>query len=163
MFTLKVIFSISIVLIAGVLLYSNKKTKVKLGTNMFQGKVKTKSSIKLLLLAVLALVALSGVLGAVKSGINDGTLFSIGVCFYICCLLYMEHNNFIISRSGVMYNNITVSWDSVDSYEWNDNKLKIVFRVPNRLTHGVVTVDNNQKREIDRILKKYMKKAEKNN
>ncbi|MCM1989179.1 DUF5673 domain-containing protein [Oceanirhabdus seepicola] len=158
MFTIKIIFSIGMVVIAGILLYNNKKTKARLGTNMYQGKVKTKSTVKLLFGVVLALVALTAIIGAVKSGLNDGTVFSMSLCFYICCLLYMEHNNFIISRSGIMYNNLAVSWEHVESYEWNDNKLNIVLRIPSRLTHGVVTVENKQKKEIDRLLKKYMKK-----
>jgi len=158
MFTLKIIFSFGIVAMAGMLLYNNKKTKARFGTNMFQGKVKTKSNVKLLFVGVLALVAISDVIGAVEAGFNDGTILGIGVTFYICCFIYMEHNNFIISRSGVMYNQLAVSWSKVESYEWDDNKLKIVLRIPSKLTHGVVTVDNRQKKEIDRLLKKYIKK-----
>ena len=158
MFTLKIIVSFVIMAMAGCFLYNNKKTKDSLGTNMFQGKVKTKSNVKVMFGVVLAIVVLTAILGAVKSGFNDVTIFSIVLSLYICCLIYMEHNNFIISRTGVMYNNFAVSWDSFESYEWDDNKLKINLRIPSRLTHGVVTVDNKQKKEIDRVLKKYIKK-----
>jgi len=156
-FTIKIIFAFCIWAITGMLLYNNRKTKARFGSNLFQGKVKTKSNVKFLMGVVLVLVAISDILGVVKSGFNDGTVFSIALGLYICCLIYMEHNNFIISRSGVMYNQLAVSWDCVESYEWDDNNLKIVLRIPSRLTHGVVLVDGKQKKDIDRLLKKYMK------
>ncbi len=158
MFTFKIIFSFILVAIAAMVVYNNKKTKARVGTNMIQGKVKTKSNVKLLFGAVLAIVVISAIIGAVKSGLNDGTVLSIGVIFYICCFIYIEHNNFIISRSGVMYNQLAVNWDSVESFEWEDNQYKIMLRTPSKVVHGVITVDNKQKKDIDRILKKHIKK-----